>query len=169
MHDAERIDLVRRGLTHLWAAREGLSEPEWLDLLGKNGEPLPRGHWTPFFFALEPHLSQRSCLFAFGHDFIRQAVTAEFLTSTQDRRTAHLAIADYFGGQGEMTPRKTAEFSWRLHVSEQWDRLQACLVDIHFFLALYNDKRKWELAGYWYPLRLMGRDMGGCYTKAYHQ
>ena len=41
-NEQPKLDLVRRALTHLWAARQGLSEPEWLDLLGTQGEPLPR-------------------------------------------------------------------------------------------------------------------------------
>ena len=55
-------DLVRRAMTHLGAARQGLSEPEWLDLLGDDGNPLPRALWTPLFLALEPHLSRRAGL-----------------------------------------------------------------------------------------------------------
>jgi nephrocystin-3 len=67
-------DLTGRAITHLWASRQGLSEPEWLDLLGfrlgadrqpLSTDPLPRALWTPLFLALEPHLSQRGGLLAF--------------------------------------------------------------------------------------------------------
>ena len=105
--DKPKLDLVRRALTHLWAARQGLSEPEWLDLLGmtppsefairiRNSSPLPRAFWTPLFLALEPHLSQRAGLFAFGHDFLRQAVEAAFVPSDDSQQAAHLSVADYF-------------------------------------------------------------------------
>jgi tetratricopeptide (TPR) repeat protein len=185
--EKERIDLVRRGLTHLWAAREGLSESEWLDLLGTKSNsdgdadssslhpspftflPLPRAHWTPLFLALEPHLSQRSGLFAFGHDFIRQAVETAFLSVPEDRKAAHIAVADFFGSQEEMTPRKAAEWPWQLHAAEAWYRLEACLTDIPLFLALCDDKTQWELTGYWHPLRVIGRDLGVSYTDAYRQ
>ncbi|GAB6059856.1 tetratricopeptide repeat protein [Desulfonatronum parangueonense] len=180
-------DLVRRALTHLWAARQGLSEPEWLDLLGTADyqpptdhqssttdrfSPLPRALWTPLFLALEPHLSQRSGLFAYGHDFLRQAVEQKWLAEPTAQHAAHLALADYFDqhpNQADMTPRKAAEWPFHLHAAQSWDRLEACLTNIPLFLALYNDQTKWELTSYWHPLRAkpLERDMGACYTAAY--
>ncbi len=104
-HDGRDRDLVRRALTHLWAARQGLSEPEWLELLGSDlgSESLPRALWSPLFLALEPHLSQRAGLFAYGHDFLRQAVEQTWLTQPDAQRAARLAIADYFerGGRNQ--------------------------------------------------------------------
>jgi nephrocystin-3 len=166
------IDLVRRSLTYLWAARQGLAESEWLDLLRAGVEPLPRAYWTPLFLALEPHLSQRGGLLAFGHDFLRQAVEAQFVPAQDLQQEAHLRIADYFEGhphQNEMTPRKAAEWPWQLFASEAWDRLEACLTHMPLFLALYNDKTKWELSGYWIPLRAAGRDIEACYSRTYER
>ena len=181
---APNFALTRRALTHLWAAREGLSEPEWLDLLGMDSQsniqnseskidaPLPRAYWTPLFLALEPYLSQRAGLFAFGHDFLRQAVEAAFVEEDAAQRAAHLAVADYFerrGSQREMTTRKAAEWPFQLHAAEAWERLEACLTDIPLFLALYNDSPQWELTGFWHPLRRNGRDMGSCYAASYER
>ncbi|GAB6059857.1 tetratricopeptide repeat protein [Desulfonatronum parangueonense] len=174
-------DLVRRALTHLCAVRQGLSEPEWLDLLGTADyqppptdrfSPLPRAFWTPLFLALEPHLSQRSGLFAYGHDFLRQAVEQKWLAEPTAQHAAHLALADYFEqhpNQADMTPRKAAEWPYHLHAAQSWDRLEACLTNIPLFLALDNAQTKVELVGYWHPLRAMPleRDMGLCYTTAY--
>ena len=168
--DEQTIDLVRRALTTLWAARQGLSEPEWLDLLGDQNGPLPRALWTPLFFALEPHLSRRESLYVYGHSFLRQAVEARFLTSPGSQHAVHVAVADYFEhhpAQKGMTPRKAAEWPHQLFTAEAWDRLEACLTDIPLFLALYNDTTKWELTAYWHPLRRAGRHMGDCYTAAY--
>ncbi len=165
-------DLVRRALEHLWAARQGLSEPEWLELLGEQGDPLPRALWTPFFLALEPHLSQRAGLFAFGHDFLRQAVEEEFVAAAESKQAAHLAVANYFERhpqQQQMTPRKAAEWPYQLHAAEACERLEACLTDIPLFLALFNDRNKWELTSYWHRLRHQGSDMGDCYTTAFQQ
>jgi tetratricopeptide (TPR) repeat protein len=188
--DRLRIGLVRRALTHLWAARQGLSEPEWLDLLGADVEPLsgnstiqrpepamrhstlPRALWTPLFWALEPHLSQSAGLYVFSHDFLRQAIEEEFLPGLDARRSARLAIIDYFErhpNQSQMTPRKAAEWPYQLHSVKAWDRLEYCLTDIPLFLALYNDKTKWELTGYWKPLRFRGRDIAACYTAAHRR
>ncbi len=165
-----KVDLVRRALTDLWAARQGLSEPEWLDLLGTQDKPFPRAFWTPLFLALEPHLSQRAGLFAFGHDFLRQAVEAAFVPAVDLKRAAHLSVADYFERhpqQQGMTLRKAAEWPFQLQAAEAWERLEACLTDMPLFLTLYNDKTQWELTGYWHPLRAQGRDMGSCYSTAY--
>lgn len=73
-------DLVNRSLLHLWAARQGLSENEWLDLLADEHGPMDRQTWRPLLLAIEPHLVQRGSLWAFGHDFLRQAVEAELLS-----------------------------------------------------------------------------------------
>jgi tetratricopeptide (TPR) repeat protein len=117
-------------------------------------------------------LSQRAGLFAYGHDFLRQAVEQTWLTQPDAQRAAHLAVADYFErhpNQAGMTPRKAAEWPFQLHAAEAWERLEACLTDIPLFLALYNDRTQWELTGYWHPLRAkpLERDMGACYTRAY--
>ena len=49
----ERPGLVRDAMTFIWAARRGLAETELLDLLGKDGEPLPGAYWVPFHLAAE--------------------------------------------------------------------------------------------------------------------
>ncbi|MDD2734739.1 MAG: tetratricopeptide repeat protein [Desulfuromonadaceae bacterium] len=162
--EKERIDLVRRALTHLWAAREGLSESEWLDLLGTkekdepstlhdpfliihNYSPLPRAYWTPLFLALEPHLSQRSGLFGFGHDFIRQAVETAWLSDSKSRQAVHIALANYFETQ-PITTRCCRELSWALQKAEDRDRLRVCLLDI-CRVMLFNQMDENELLSYW--------------------
>jgi len=164
--DADR-DLVRRALSLLWAARQGLSEVEWRELLGTSDEPLLHQLWSPLFLAMEPHLALRAGLHAFGHEYLLRAVEAEFMTTEADRRTAHLALGDYFEAQKKMSPRKAAEWPWQLHAAESWTRLETALTDLDLFLALYNEMSKWELGAYWLPLRQQGRDMEACYAVAY--
>ncbi len=131
--DKLKLDLVRRALSHLWAARQGLSEPEWLDLLGGNRESgisksavnssaLPRAFWSPLFLTLEGHLCQHVGLYACGHDFLRQAVQDEFLPSDTEQRAARLALADYFA-QRELDRRKIAEYPWLLYRGRKWSAL----------------------------------------------
>ena len=161
-HDRPRAPgepgLVRRALTHLWAARQGLSEAEWLDLLGADGEPLPRAHWSPLFLAVEPHLNQRSGLFAFGHDFLRQAVAAAFVPAIDAQWAAHLALADYFAAV-PITARSCDELPWQLWQAEERDRLRTCLLEIDRFLEIHK-RNHVELMHYWVWLgeeRLMGK------------
>jgi nephrocystin-3 len=170
--DKPKIDLVRRALTHLWAARQGLSESEWLDLLGDGAQPLPRALWTPLFLALEPHLSQRAGPFAFGHDYLRQAVEEAFVFSDDLQKVAHLSVADYFehhAHQIGMNPRKAAEWPFQLNAAEEWERLLDCLVSVSLFLSLFNDENKWELAAYWRALQQVDVDMGTCCFETFRQ
>jgi len=183
-------NLVCRALSHLWASHQGLSETEWLELLGDvdGGEAanssdndlpikdkplsLPRAYWTPFFLALEPHLCRRAGLLNFGHDFLRQAVEDVILNDGQTRKAAHLTVANYFEhhpGQRNMSPRKAAEWPYQLYTAEDWERLEKCLTYEALFMALFNEKTRWELTYYWLPLRRQGWDMGECYTTAHWQ
>ena len=149
--------LVRHALRHLWAARQGLAETEWLGLLAA-GTLLPRQEWTPLFLALEPHLSQRAGLFAFGHDFLRQAARAECIGDEEDVRAAHRALADYFELQ-PVTPRSAVELPWQLREAGERDRLRTCLLGIDLFL-LIRDGDQNELLRYWVWLgeeRVMGK------------
>lgn len=140
-------DLVRRALTSLWAARQGLSEPEWLDLLGDGSHALPHALWSPIYLALEPHLSQRASLFTFGHDFLRQAVESIFLETAEQKKEAHYAIADYFI-KNPANHRSTAELPWQLLQIGEIEQLRRCLLD----LCRVSFFRPQEYVGYWISL-----------------
>jgi nephrocystin-3 len=160
-------DMVRRSLCCLWASRQGLDETEWLEILGTDMQALPRQVWSPLFLTIEPHLSLRTGLWTFGHDFLRQAVEDEYLSSEEKRHTAHIMIADYFELQTDMNPRKVAEWPFQLHAAESWDRLEACLTNKDLFLALNNDRTKWDLTSYWIPLQTRGVSLGARLTQAF--
>ena len=159
-------NLVRRTLSCLWAARQGLAEGEWLEMLQTSDHIVSRQDWRPLFLALEPHLAHRAGLYTFGHDFLRQAVKDEYLALEESRTEAHLALADYFERQPQMNTRKAAEWPWQLHAAGSWTRLESALKSLDLFLALFNDRGKWELSGYWLPLRARGIDMGQSYMQA---
>ena len=162
-------NLVRRSLVPLWAARRGLAEAEWLEAIAHRTDPVPRSDWRPLFLAMMPHLAHRSGLYAPGHEFLKQAIEAELLPLEDDRRTAHQALADYFAAQPVMSLRKADEWPWQLHAAESWERLEAALTDLDLFLSLCEDRTKWELTGYWHPLRKRGQDLGKSYTGAFHR
>ena len=166
-YERERPGLVRDAMSLLWAARRGLSEVELMELLGVDGQPLPRAHWSPLYLAMEQSFLSRGGLIGFFHDYLRQAVQNYFLQDSSLQKSAHLRLADYFEAQKGMTPRKTTEWPWQLRAAELWKQLETALTDLDLFVALDNDKSKWELAGYWLPLRQQGRDMEACYAEAY--
>jgi tetratricopeptide (TPR) repeat protein len=162
-------DLVHRSMCLAWAARQGLAEAEWLELLETSGQPVARQIWRSLLLAMEPHLVQRTGLYAFGHDFLRRAVEEEFVAGAEDQRAAHGVIADYFERQPGMTPRKAAEWPWQLAQAAQWPRLHAALTTGPLFLALFTDRTKWELRSYWLRLKNISpeTDMAKAYLDVY--
>jgi nephrocystin-3 len=160
--DGDR-EIVRSSLRLLWAARQGLSETEWLGLLSRQ-RLLPRQQWTPLFLAMEAHLVQRAGLFAFGHDYLRQALRAECVGDDEEIRACHLALAEYFEGQ-ERTERSIAELPWQLCRAGERDRLRGCLLDVDSFL-LMKSRDENELLGYWIWLG-EERTMGQAYLESF--
>jgi tetratricopeptide (TPR) repeat protein len=156
-------DLVRHALRHLWAARQGLAESEWLELLSVD-TPLPRQQWFPLFFALEPHLAQRGGLFAFGHDFLRQAVRVELMGDEADVRAAHLALADCFEGHA-VSLRTATELPWQLREAGERPRLRTSMLNVDRFL-LIRERDKNECLSYWIWLG-DERRMGPAYVERF--
>jgi tetratricopeptide (TPR) repeat protein len=150
-YDRDRPGLVRDAMTLIWAARRGLSEPELLDMLGEDGDPMPRAHWSLLHFAADRSLVTRSGLINFSHDHIRQAVANFYLPTDADRHAAHLRLADYFTPR-DLTARKIDEMPWQLSRADNLDRLKDCIVDLDVFLNLHTDAKKYELRDYWLQL-----------------
>ncbi len=126
-------DMVNRSLRHLWAARHGLSDTEWLELLADESGPLDRQTWRPLFLAMEPHLVQRGSLWAFGHDFLRQAVTDELFHTVEAQRHAHHVLGDFFGARYAapiITGRMAAEAPWNAVAAEHWELARRILNDL---------------------------------------
>ena len=146
-YDRDRPDLVRDALSAIWAARYGLSEAELLDLLGRDGEPLPRAHWSPLYLAAERSLVSHSGLLGFFHDYFRQAVRERYLPSEAQQRDAHLRLADYFAAR-DLNPRKIAELPWQLSQAQAWERLSIVLADLPFLLAAWRTNVN-EARSYW--------------------
>ena len=151
-------DIVSRSLRHLWAARQGLSENEWLDLLADKSGPMDRQTWRPLLLAMEPHLVQRGSLWAFGHDFLRQAVVAELVPTDEKQQQARHVLADYFENQ-PVSARTCIELPFQLKHGVLNERLRACLLDIDRFLEILKRDQE-ELLRYWVWLkeeRTMGK------------
>lgn len=158
-YERDRPGLVGDALSLVWGARRGLSEAELLELLGSDGEPLPRAYWSPLYLAAESSLVSRSGLIGFGHDYLRQAVRQKFLPAKEEQQAAHLRLADYFYSQ-DLGPRKVDELPWQLDRAESWQRLFALLADERFFAAAWRTNLQ-EVREFWSdvesnsPLRLI--------------
>lgn len=92
-------DLVRQSLSLIWAARRGLSEAELLDLLGKDGQQLPRATWTPYYLSAESSLVSQCGLLTFSHGYVSESVAKRYFQSENVARCAHEVLADYFSNQ----------------------------------------------------------------------
>ncbi|RJQ83194.1 MAG: DUF4062 domain-containing protein, partial [Desulfobacteraceae bacterium] len=150
---AEHRDLVRRSLCLIASARFGLSETELLDLLGKNGEPLPRRPWTEFYLAAENALTVRAGLLNLGHDYLRAAVLKRWLGNTDTTHQFRLQLGGYFSEEDTPTDRKLDELPTLLRDTFAWNQLKTLLTDFQTFRRLRSSERwKGELLSLWVPL-----------------
>jgi len=165
-YDGARPWLTRDAMRLIWASRLGLPEEDLLDLLGQEGQPLPRLIWTPLLNSLESHLVSRSGLLNFAHDFIRKAVEDRYLPDAGGKRKAHLALADHFEGK-ELDERKARESPWQLERAGEWESLKDCMADLELFATLHaHPLWKYELFGYWGELKKRGYKMAEVYESA---
>ncbi len=146
--EVERPGLVKDTLCYIWAARQGLSEAELLDLLGKEGKPLVQHIWSPLHLALEGSLLERSGLIGFSHEFIRQAVEKHYLANEAERNMIYKVLADYFENILDYPQRKVIELPWQLQRMKDWDRLYAVLAAPAFFMAQWRINQ-YDLYTYW--------------------
>ena len=143
----DREHLVRDAMRLLWASRRGLSESELLDLLGNDGQPLARAHWSPLYLAAERSLVSRSGLIGFFHDYLRKAVEHQYLPNAEEQRAAHLRLAEYFESR-KLESRKIDELPWQLAEAGAWRRLYDMLADLPFFAAAW-EASQFEVKAHW--------------------
>ncbi len=181
-------EMTRDTLTLLWAARRGLSESELLDILGRDGQPLPRAVWSPLFLAMDDAVVSRRGLLTFAHDFLRTAVRDVYLPAESGRQQAHLRLANYFGkgriqkvrtqdgleieiasadhlsGEGAGR-RRTDELPWQLAAAQAWEPLCALLSDGHAFNAIW-EANEFDAKNYWARLEEHGFRIADSYRLA---
>ncbi|MGH3115792.1 MAG: tetratricopeptide repeat protein [Gaiellales bacterium] len=146
-YERDRPRLVGDAVSLLWAARRGLSEAELLDLLGSDGNPLPRAYWSPLYLAMERSLISRSGVIGFFHDYLRRAVRDRYLLREEDQRPVHVALANYFEAR-RTTPRGVDELAWQLTEGAQWSRLHDLLTDLDYLATLW-EADEFEVRSHW--------------------
>lgn len=146
--DCPMIFFVGNALRLIWAAREGISEAELLDILGRDGEPFPQRSWSPLYIALEEFLIERDGLINFSHAFFKQAVEKRYASEYLIRRFTHYFFVEYFQAMEGFSIHKVKELPWHLREMEEWEALSKVLTDIKFFEFLWEMDRD-ELYSYW--------------------
>lgn len=146
-YERDRPDQVKDAVSHIWAARKGLSKSELMDLLGADGKPLPLAYWAPLYLAMEHSLVEKDGLITFFHEYFRTAVEQRYLSTVELKRIAHRQLADYFVNQPDGI-RRNEELPWQLAEAAEWDHLVALLTNPSFFMAAW-DVRGYDIKRYW--------------------
>ena len=146
-YEREYQGLVRETLCYIWGSRRGLSEIELAELLGRNGQPLPRSIWSPFYLACEASLINRSGLLNFSHGFLRQAIQNRYLVAENEQKKYHLLLADYFAAL-DVNKRQVDELPWQLVQTKEWKRLYELMSNIQFFDRAWENN-EFEVKAYW--------------------
>jgi len=149
-YNRDRPELVQDVMTCLWAARRGLTEQELLGLLRNIDNPLPTAFWSPLSLAADKALINRSGFLSFSHDYLRSAVEKRYLMDENDRKHAHLRIAEYFK-QKDASTRTLEELPWQYHQAEAWELLHQVLQNPIFFKSLYTENL-FDAQRYWVDL-----------------
>jgi len=152
--------LVTEAFSLLGGSRYGLSEPELLQLLRREGEEqLPRALWARLYLISTMYLVQRGELIGFFHRHLAEAVARRY----PEHKKAHAKLAAYF--EKATVDRKLDEYPYQLQQAEEWDNLAKALSDLDFFDYAWEHNREYEWMGYWRSLE--GRfEPGKCYESA---
>ena len=86
-YDPKRPNLVRDALSLLGAAPDGISETEFLELLGRDGLPLPSMFWSPVRLALGESVVQRVGKLCLANDQLRDAIRDKYLSGSNGKGT----------------------------------------------------------------------------------
>lgn len=146
-YDVEHKGLVQDAMSLLWAGRHGLAEAEVWDMLGRDGQPLPRAAWSPLYLAAEASLVNRSGVLGFAHEHFRRAVEDAYLPTAADRRAIHLRVAEYFETRS-LNARQIVELPWQLAQAQSWQRLYEQLSHVSFLLAAWLTDAS-EVKAFW--------------------
>lgn len=153
-------DLASAALSAIAVSRDGLLEPEIIDLLRKGSEATASLPWTRFYRALEPFLRPSGeegdgGLIGFFHDQLRFAAFRRYLAMetpaalpSESCRQAHQRLACYFRAGARKSsaedswnperPRPLAEFPFHLAGAGKETELRALIFDFSWLQATFQ-------------------------------
>jgi len=136
---------VRSAMEAIWASRAGLSEEELLAITG-----LVSVQWGAVRLGLDEAVMESVGRLVFAHDYLRQAVENRYLTTLEEKRTAHRKLGENFAKQ-DLDKRVAEELPWQWQQAGEKERLKDCLTHRKMFMLL-NQRDRLELLGYWNSL-----------------
>ena len=146
-YSQDQTGLVEDALCVLWAAREGLTENELMELLGDGNARLPHALWSPFALAADAVIMNRSGLICLRNHHVRCAVESRYLNSAERRREVYLRLATFFSNS-DRSRRRATELPWLLARAGEWAELYDVLSDEQVLVDIWNEE-PWDLRHYW--------------------
>jgi tetratricopeptide (TPR) repeat protein len=95
---------------------------------------------------------QRSGLFTFFHNYLREACETRYIASLPAKKEAHRHLAAYFNEE-PYSDRRRDEEPWQWQQAEDTEKFKACLTDIPMLEMLLDESRLQEIIGYWVELQ----------------
>ncbi len=151
-YEQDRPGMVQEAMSLIWGTRHGLQEAELLDLLGKDGEPLPHIVWLPLYLAAETALVNRAGYLCLGNEYFEKAIERRYFFSLQDEQRIRYRLIDYFDNQDRPLNRRLNELPWQLSKIQNWDRLLQLLSSLDYIGQFISISRRYEFLGYWHNI-----------------
>jgi len=146
------VDLVSRVMSFIAHSRQGLSEPELIELL-----QCDRFSLSVFLLALDYHLMKPNGRYSFFHDYLRHAVLRRYLRNPAIARERHKALARYFASQ-PISRRRIEEEPWQWMKSGVRTELLESISSLEALELFVKYDKIYELLGYWNHLDLKPSD-----------
>lgn len=142
--------LVRNFVACLASSRYGLTQAEIVDLVDPGDK---RGNVAALQRLLRPYLMYRGDHLDFYHDQFRQAVSALYLKSEEDKIAYHSRLADYFKKVPvDQLNRLVEEYPHQLSLCGDQPAVAGALSNLGLFEFACKQGRIHEWMGYWKSL-----------------
>ncbi|XP_070579554.1 TPR repeat-containing protein DDB_G0287407-like [Ptychodera flava] len=154
----------------LLVSRYGLTEQEIKYIVG-----IPDQLWAAIYFTIEDFLVDRDGIYGIAYDELSNAVRERYCAGEEIYKSYIDVLATYFEKKLEelgsdhrtkIPSRIIDELPWLLQKYGDHERLQKCLLHLGVFLALFEDKNKYDLFNYWNSMSLAGHEILSLYTKS---
>jgi len=128
---------VQRVMCSIALSRQGVSQSELGELLGRPGQPIPYAKWAGFHLAAEPALYIHGSKLRFFHEALRDAVARRYLSRPSARRVGRQRIVRYFSAR-RPDARQIEELPWQLEQLGHWRALESLMAQHEFFVKAWE-------------------------------
>ncbi len=155
-------EVVRSVMQMIFVSRYGLSQTELLGIT-----KLTQLALSEFLIALDYHLMQRTGLYTFFHNYLREAVEERYANTDALKKDTHRTAAEYFATTNYDIRRRDEE-PWQWQQTGDSEQFKHCITNIPLLEMLLDEDRRQELIGLWVELQKHD-DLAETYHKAIEQ